>query len=693
MDTDIQFIKGVGPKLGSLFHKRGIYTIWDLLHYYPRAFEDRRAARNIASLEPGDLVSLKAKVVKVSSFAMGRSVRKIYDVLIKDDSGQIHCKYFRVPYKGYFDHIQKQEEVRVVGKVIDYRGRKEFHHPDIKDLQGEEEIQDDVLPIYTEIENLTSAKIARLIQSCLSQLAEHQWPKEYFPGSLLEQKKLISHKEALLLLHKPQPQVVKELQENKSEAHHRLIFEEFFWLELFLAAKKTGLKKEKASVISADSSLLKQLIDSLPFPLTNAQKRVLKEIQKDLSSGEPMNRLAQGDVGSGKTLIAFAAAMDVASAGLQSCLMVPTEILAEQHFKNAQNFLAPVGLRIALLTGRTKSAERKLLLESLKTGQIDLLIGTHALIEDDVDYKNLGLIVVDEQHRFGVAQRGLLKTKGFAPHTLVMTATPIPRTLALTVYGDLDVSVVDELPPGRSPIQTRVIFENKRPAALQFMLDQIKLGRQAYIVYPLVDESEKIDLKNALEEFEKLKVQFPQLKIGLLHGRMKSDEKDEVMNQFRSGEFQVLVSTTVIEVGVDVPNANLMMIEHAERFGLSQLHQLRGRVGRGKHKSFCVLILGRAVSDEARARTQFMEQTSDGFKIAEFDLEMRGPGEFLGTRQSGLPGFNLANLVRDQALLQEARDSAFSLMLKDPLLQQPENKGLRENLLAAHGPAALAGIA
>jgi len=346
-----------------------------------------------------------------------------------------------------------------------------------------------------------------------------------------------------------------------------------------------------------------------------------------------------------------------------------------------------------MLTGKTKTAERKEVLVKLAAGEIDLLIGTHALIEDWVVFKNLALVIIDEQHRFGVQQRALLKEKGKSPHFLVMTATPIPRTLAMTVYGDLEVSVIDEMPPGRSPIQTRVIYENKRPEALKFMHDQVKKGRQAYFVYPLVEESEKIDLKNAVEEFDKLKNQFPDLKIGLMHGRMKADEKEQIMTAFRQGELQILVSTTVIEVGVDVPNANLMVVEHSERFGLSQLHQLRGRVGRGTVKSFCVLIMGRAVSEEARARTQMMEQTTDGFKIAEFDLEMRGPGEFLGTRQSGLPGFKMANLVRDVGILQDARHAAFEILEQDPQLKKPENVSLREELLRAHGPAALASIA
>jgi ATP-dependent DNA helicase RecG len=406
-----------------------------------------------------------------------------------------------------------------------------------------------------------------------------------------------------------------------------------------------------------------------------------------------MHRMVQGDVGSGKTLVCFMAAIFCTEGGKQACLMVPTEILAEQHFKNAQKLLSPLGMRVALLTGKSKASERKDLFEKLAQGEIDFLIGTHALIEDEVIFKELALVIIDEQHRFGVEQRGRLKNKGVSPHFLIMTATPIPRTLAMTVYGDLDVSIIDEMPPGRSPIQTRVAFENKKPQALQFMAEQIQKGRQAYVVYPLVEESEKIDLKNAVSEYELLQKQFPSFKIGLLHGKMKPAEKDEVMSRFRAGEYQILVSTTVIEVGVDVPNANLMIIEHAERFGLSQLHQLRGRVGRGEHKSFCILIMGHAVSEEARERTTFMEKSTDGFKIAEFDLEMRGPGQFMGTRQSGLPGFKMANLVRDLAILQQARAAAFEVLKKDPALKLAENQALREELTRTHGPAALAGIA
>jgi ATP-dependent DNA helicase RecG len=692
-ETDVQYLKGVGPRLGVLLAKRDIHTVGDLLNYYPRAYEDRRAARNIGTLRGGDIVSLKVNVIKVSSFAMGRSKRKIYDILVRDSSGQMHCKYFRVPYKGYFERFTPDREVRLVGKVTDYRGRLEFHHPDLRDIEPDEELKDDLVPIYVEIETMSSVKIAKLLRDTLEQLPAEAWGPEKFSKSILDQNRLISRKQALQELHKPPVAEAAVFHSETSPAHRRIIFEEFFWLELYLAARKSGLKKEKGIPIQNSATLPAQLFQSLPFQMTGAQKRAFSEIQHDLSEPHPMHRLVQGDVGSGKTLVALASAVYAAESNLQSCLMVPTEILAEQHYQTSKRLLEPLGLRVALLTGRSKASERKEILQGLISGQIHLLIGTHAVIEEEVQFKSLALVIIDEQHRFGVRQRGILMQKGLSPHFLVMTATPIPRTLAMTVYGDLEVSVIDEMPPGRSPIQTRVIYESKRPEALKFLADQVAKGRQAYVIYPLVEESEKIDLKNAIEEFDKLKTEFPAIPMGLLHGRMKSQEKEDVMNEFRAGKIHILVSTTVIEVGVDVPNANLMIVEHAERFGLSQLHQLRGRVGRGSQKSFCVLILGRAVSEEARARTAFMEQTSDGFKIAEFDLELRGPGEFLGTRQSGLPGFKMANLVRDVAILQEARHAAFQVLKEDPQLQRPENKGLREELLKSHGPTALAGIA
>lgn len=689
-ETDIQYLKGVGPKLGSLMSRNGIKNIKDLLENYPRAFEDRRAARNIASLKENELVSLKAHVMGVSSYNMGSSSRKIYDVLIRDSSGQIRCKFFRTPYKGYFERFKPGVEVRVIGKVINYRGRLEFHHPDVKDVVPDEENTDQLIPIYVEIEGFSSAKMHKLIQAAFTQM--QSFPDEKLAPSLLKKYNLIPRMNALEQIHFPQLEQAEGLVQLTSEAHKRIIFEEFFWLELYLASKKLGLKNELGVAVKNKDSMNLQLIESLPFALTGAQRKAFEEVKKDMFSGRPMNRLVQGDVGAGKTMVSFMAAVYAFESGYQTCMMAPTEILAEQHYNNAIKRLEPLGLKLGLLTGKTKTKERKELLEKLISGEIHFLIGTHALIEDWVQFKSLALVIVDEQHRFGVAQRGYLKSKGQSPHFLVMTATPIPRTLAMTVYGDLDVSIIDEMPVGRIPIQTRVTTESKRNQAMQFMAEQIAKGRQAYVVYPLVAESEKIDLKNATEEYEKLKTQFPKIRFGLLHGKMKSVEKDEIMMLFRKHEIDVLVSTTVIEVGVDIANANLMIIEHAERFGLSQLHQLRGRVGRGEYKSFCVMIMGYAVSQETRDRVTFMEKTTDGFKIAEYDLEIRGPGEFMGSRQSGLPGFKMANLVRDFALLKQAREAAFDLLARDSKLQAMENRLIREELLKSYGPQALAGV-
>ncbi len=691
LDTEIQYVKGVGPKLGSLFSRHGIKTVLDLLQNYPRAFEDRRAARTIASLKVDDVVSVKAVVASITSYNMGKSSRKIYDIMVKDGSGQIRCKFFRVPYRGYFERFKTGTEVRIIGKVTDYRGRAEFHHPDMKDIEpNEEELADALIPIYVETEGLSSGRIQKLVQSALEQIAE--WPAESLPPNIIAGAKLIPMQEAIRRIHCPEPELGNLYNEYISEAHRRIIFEEFFWLEMFLASKRSGLKSEKGFSFLNKETLGKKLEAGLPFQLTQAQQKSLHEIRKDLESGKPMNRLVQGDVGSGKTLVSFLAALKAIESQFQVCLMAPTEILAEQHFKNATKLLSPFEIGCDLLTGKTKTSARKEILERLISQETQFLIGTHALIEDWVQFKNLGLVIIDEQHRFGVAQRGILKNKGQSPHFLIMTATPIPRTLAMTVYGDLDVSVIDEMPLGRTPIQTRVITESKRDKAMDFMAEQIAKGRQAYIVYPLVEESEKIDLKNATDEFEKLKNQYPKIRFGLLHGKMKPAEKDVVMDQFRSHQIDTLVSTTVIEVGVDVANANIMIIEHTERFGLSQLHQLRGRVGRGEHKSFCVMIMGYAVSQETRERVEFMEKTNDGFKVAEFDLQIRGPGEFMGARQSGLTGFKIANLVRDFNLLKLARDYAFQILEIDPKLSKKEHLALRAELLKSYGPTALAGV-
>ena len=686
LDTPIQYLKGVGPHYSKAFEKRGVYTIQELLEWFPRTYEDRRAARNIKSLQPNETVSFKAEVVYVKPIFLGRTKRKIYDVLIKDASGQIHCKYFRMPYKGYFDRLEPHKMVRVVGKVIQYRGVKELHHPDIKDAT-DEVIDDQLIPIYTETEGLTPQRLHKIIGLAIEGV--YSKIPETMPEYILKKFNLPSKKDSLKYIHKPPSDAGSEYFEQKSNYHKRIIFEEFFWLQLFLAIQEKGKILEDAPQMKKDSNFLEDSKKFLPFDLTNAQINALNEVIRDICEPHPMRRLVQGDVGSGKTIVSFLSALYVIRNGFQVALMAPTEILADQHLKNAQKILGPQGVRVEILKGSQTAKEKEAIINRLRNGEIDLLIGTHALIQEGVDFKNLALAIVDEQHRFGVVQRQRLKQKGYSPHFLLMTATPIPRTLALTVYGDLQCSIINELPKGRSPITTRVVRQNKAPQVFEFVRDQLKRGRQAYVVYPLVEESEKMDLKDAVTAFETISARFPEYKVGLLHGKMKTAEKDLVMEEFRLNKIQILVATTVIEVGVDVPNANIMIIEHSERFGLSQLHQLRGRVGRGAHKSYCVLMLGYAVSEEGYERTSIMAETSDGFKIAEKDLEFRGPGEFMGSKQSGLPGFKMGNLVRDLDVLMKAREVAFDIINNEPNLSKPENKTLKDQIMKIHGPQAL----
>ena len=516
------------------------------------------------------------------------------------------------------------------------------------------------VPIYRKLGDFRTKRLREVVHEILTRIPDLAI-EETLPADLRSRRKLIVRAEALRHAHFPKDDVALDDYQNlRSPAHRRLIFEELFWVALCLAVKRgERIKERKGATIKIDDATKRRIGSVLPFKLTEAQRKVVKELFKDMRSDAPMNRLLQGDVGSGKTIVALIAMLAAMENGYQAALMVPTEILAEQHARNIKRLLARSPYRIELLIGSLKPGEKKLLHQALAAGDIHAAVGTHALIQEKVVFKNLGLAVIDEQHRFGVMQRAELRARGLNPDVLVMTATPIPRSLAMTVYGDLDVSIIDEMPPGRTPVETRVFGEDGRQEVKRLIAREVRAGRQAYVVYPLVEESEKMDLRDATRRFEYLRDRvFPKFSVGLLHGRMKSEEKDEVMRRFVKGETQILVSTTVIEVGVDVPNASVMIVEHAERFGLSQLHQLRGRVGRGAEQSYCVLLASDKQTEVARERLGIMEETNDGFKIAERDLEIRGPGEVLGTRQAGLPEFRVANLVRDLDILQTARKEA-----------------------------------
>ncbi len=663
LDSKVEFIKGVGPKLAKVFHQNEIGTVQDLLWNLPRTYERQTLLQNPAALVDGQTVQVVGPILKSFSFRLDAK-QFGHEITVQLASGQVAIKFFRAPYRGFFQSLQTGLHVHAIGKVRRFGNRLEVHHPSVDIVSPEFEASERVLPVYSEMGALTSTRIRNIIHKAWQDLEDKE-QIETLPSPLKESLGLPDLREALFRIHHPDLAWEASWYEGDNPFRRRLALEEFLEFHLRLRLKKSQWQKQKGQSLVQDlaraEALQQQLQAILPFELTQSQTEVVRTIIDDLKRPQPMHRLIQGDVGSGKTIVAFIAALQAIGNGAQVALMAPTEILAEQHFLLAQKWLEPLGLRVGSLMGKTKAADRRQILESLNAQTLDLLIGTHALIEDDVKFKNLGLVVIDEQHRFGVQQRGRLQNKGRVPHVLIMTATPIPRTLALTLYGDLSVSWIREKPKGRQPIQTRVVSSLQRDNALAFLKEQIRKGRQAFVIFPLIEESEKLQLKNATDEFANLQTRFPDLRIRLLHGRHKSDEKEFLMQEFRQGNFDILVSTTVVEVGVDVPNANTMIIEHAERFGLSQLHQLRGRVGRGEHKSFCICLCDKA-SPETLERVQFLEQSDDGLIIAEKDLEIRGPGEFMGARQSGASGFRVASLVRDQDLLQQAQLLAEQLL-------------------------------
>ena len=674
LDTPIQYCKGIGPKRAEMLQKLGISTVEDALAYLPWRYEDRGNLKKIGRLTYGSYETVSGEVVSAEVVSTKRQRVKIFELLITDKSGMLIGSWFNQPFMQKM--FRKGQKVILSGivKANPYKGGlPQIDNPDYEimdDTESDSLIHTGrTVPIYRTTAGLSVRYLRSMLKAVLDSCGASV--HEMLPEEIVKKYSLMPVPDAYFEVHFPsQEKDIARLNRGMSPAHRRLSFEELFVLELGLALRKRGTVAEKKGIsFKPLDSLEKALRKSLPFNLTRAQERVIAEIKRDMIAERPMNRLVQGDVGCGKTVVALVASLLAVENGYQACIMAPTEILAEQHYKNMSALAGPLGLTVRSLTGSHRKKEKEAVLAEIESGSAQIVVGTHALIEAQVKFKRLGLAVIDEQHRFGVLQRSTLTSKGYEPDVLVMTATPIPRTLALTVYGDLDVSVIDEMPPGRSPVITRLFFESKRREAYQFIESELAKGRQVYVVYPLVEETEKSDLKAATEMAAHMQKDiFPHWKIGLLHGRMKGQEKESVMTSFKAGEIQILVSTTVIEVGVDVPNATVMVIEHPERFGLAQLHQLRGRVGRGGHQSYCILMGPRMFAEEARERLTAFSRTNDGFKIAEEDLRLRGPGEFFGTRQSGLPDLRAANIIRDADLVEQARSEAFDLIQQDPVL-------------------------
>jgi ATP-dependent DNA helicase RecG len=703
--TSVQYVKGVGPRLGEILAAKGIHTVDDLLHYLPFRYEDRLNPKGIAELRPGEMATVIAEVRTSGLFRTRRM--PLFQMTAGQGRARLKCIWFNASYLR--DRFKPGQLLALYGKVEEdsRSGELQLVQPQFEVLDdaseegeagvGEKKIAASleigrIVPIYEAAAKLTSRWFRRIIHTALESLTPN-FP-EPIPNAVRRRLSLIPPREALQKVHWPEAgESMEDLQTARTPAHIRLIFEELFFVELGLELKRREQKAETGIAFKLDDQVRNAIKRILPFHPTTAQKRALKEIASDMEKPCPMRRLLQGDVGSGKTIVAFEAAIIAIENGFQVALMAPTEILAQQHYFSARRILENAGYRIALLTGSLEHGRKREVRRHISRGNAQLVIGTHALIEQTVEFDKLGLVIVDEQHRFGVLQRfKLMKKSGVPgdghggspalgePDVLVMTATPIPRTLALTLYGDLDVSVIDELPPGRTPIVTRRVSDDQASEVWRFVRKQIAAGHQAYVVYPVIEENEENELKAAIQMHGELRERiFPDLHVGLLHGRMVPDDKETIMRDFQAGEVQVLVSTTVIEVGVDVSNATVMVIEHAERFGLAQLHQLRGRIGRGAAKSYCVLMTGGKVSEEGERRLDAMVRTNDGFQIAELDLELRGPGEFFGTRQAGMPSFRVANLIRDRQLLEAAKREAAAVLAgpNTEILQEEISRALR----------------
>lgn len=683
LDTKIEFLKGVGPNRAEVLKKElGIFTFRQLLDYYPFRYIDKSKVYAIAEIDSDEAyLQLRGKVTRLQTLGERRAKRLV--ATFKDDTGSIQLIWFK-GIKWLSSSIIVGKEYIVYGKPTKYRGQYNISHPDMDEVdQSLIANRVSLEAVYSTTEYLSkmglNSKGFHKIQKNLIVQVRHKI-QETLPAEILEKLHLIDKETAVINVHTPQNEHLLQ------KARFRLKFEELFYLQLGLLRQKVVKKKTiKGNVFNQIGENFNTFYkEKLPFELTGAQKRVIREIRKDIGSGKHMNRLLQGDVGSGKTVVALLTMLIALDNGFQACLMAPTEILATQHYEGIKELLDGTNVQIQLLTGSVKVAARRVLHEELESGQLNILIGTHALIEDKVKFQNLGFVVIDEQHRFGVQQRAKLWAKGKVnrPHILVMTATPIPRTLAMTFYGDLDVSVIDELPPGRKEIKTTHRFDSSRLNVFGFMEEEVKKGRQIYVVYPLIQESEKMDYKDLMDGYESMARRFPlpQYKISIVHGQMKAADKEFEMQRFVKGETQIMVATTVIEVGVNVPNASVMVIESAERFGLSQLHQLRGRVGRGAEQSYCILMTGNKLSSDGKTRMETMVKTNDGFELSEVDLKLRGPGDIQGTQQSGLLNLNIADLARDGQILQMARDTVVEILKEDPDLELPKNHRLKTNI-------------
>ncbi|MBQ6185966.1 MAG: ATP-dependent DNA helicase RecG [Bacteroidales bacterium] len=684
LDMEVQFLPGVGPKRASLLRTElEVSTVGDLLHTFPFRYIDRSSIMQIADVRGGNAyVQILAQVV--SAELTGKGAKRL-SVLVRDLSGEMELVFFK-GIKYTYERLKPGSVFLFFGKPSVYNGKMNMVHPEIDNppTEGAQSFTGTLTGVYASTDKLrnggVTGKVMNKLMAEAIDLAIGDI-QETLPEYILREKGLVPLKYAIRNIHFPVDAAAL------SKAQYRLKWEELFLLQLSLLKQKyVRSRAENGIMMPKVGTAFNACYNALPYELTGAQKRVIKEIRSDMMSGHQMNRLLQGDVGSGKTMVAVLSALIAVGNGYQACIMAPTEVLAQQHYANISKYLAPTGVRCELLIGSTTKAERRPIHEGLQDGSVGIIIGTHALIEDDVVFKNLGLAIIDEQHRFGVDQRSRLWSKGATaspPHVLVMTATPIPRTLAMTFYGDLDVSVIDEMPPGRKPIQTMLIGEGKRPAMYNFIRKEIDAGRQVFIVYPLIFESEKLDYQNLEAGYEEIVRRFPmpKYKVAIVHGQQTSDVKKFNMDAFAAGRANILVSTTVIEVGVDVPNASIMVIENAERFGLAQLHQLRGRVGRGSEKSYCVLMHGNKVSKESRKRLELMCATENGFDLAEEDMKMRGPGDLEGTQQSGLPiALNIASLAHDGQLLSDARSYAEHVLAGDPTLSDPANRSLAVEL-------------